>query len=85
MRSTRFTSCALAASLSLPIFAQGTSPTDSTSSTRSTGVAADPSMEDRMDGFNWGWLGLLGLVGLIGLRKQPDVHRTDATRAPGTR
>lgn len=82
MRSTRYMTCAiaLATTLSMPAFAQGTG-SGTSSATGSTGTSANTtSLRDNDRGFDWGWLGLIGLAGLMGLRKQPDVHRSDATR-----
>ena len=80
MRFIRYTACAiaLATSMAIPAFAQGTGTSSSSGATGTTGTVETRRDDDK--GFDWGWLGLLGLAGLMGLRKQPDVHRTDATR-----
>lgn len=89
MRSTHLKTCAiaLAAALSMPVFAQGTTGSgSSTGSTGATSTTADTTVRRDTDrGFDWGWLGLLGLAGLMGMRRQPDVHRVDATRTTAQR
>lgn len=81
MRSTSYTTCAvaLAASLSMPAFAQGTGTGTSPGSTATTAETTFRGDDD--GGFDLGWLGLLGLVGLVGLRRKPDVLRPDVGRA----
>jgi MYXO-CTERM domain-containing protein len=63
----------------LPLAAQSTSPSPSTSDmSRSTPMTTEMSRTTDMhddDDFNFGWLGLLGLAGLAGLgRKKHHVH-----------
>jgi MYXO-CTERM domain-containing protein len=62
----------------LPLAAQSTSPSPSTSDmSRSTPMTTEMSrttdMHDDSD-FNFGWLGLLGLAGLAGLGRKKHVH-----------
>jgi hypothetical protein len=82
---------ALAAALSLPCFAQSTTPSGTgTPSTTAgtTGGTTTSSMgrdDTRGDHGNWGWLGLLGLVGLMGLRRHGDAPRVDTTRTSAQR
>jgi MYXO-CTERM domain-containing protein len=91
MLSTRSTcAVALAAALSMPCFAQSTTPSGSgtaatTGTTSGTTTSSMNRDEDRGDHGKWGWLGLLGLVGLMGLRRQPDTHRVDTTRTSAQR
>jgi MYXO-CTERM domain-containing protein len=82
MRSIRLKTCAvaLAAALSVPAFAQGTSGTGTAGSTGTTTSADTTIRHETGRGFDWGWLGLLGLAGLLGRRRQPDVHRVDPAR-----
>jgi hypothetical protein len=89
MRSACLKTCvlALAAALSVPAIAQGTTGTTGGSSAAVGATTAAPDTTVRRDtdrGFDWGWLGLLGLAGLMGLRRQPDV-RVDTTRTTGQR
>jgi hypothetical protein len=84
MRSIHLKTCAiaLAAALSTPAFAQGSS-TGSTGATGTTSAGADTTVRRDTDrGFDWGWLGLLGLAGLMGLRKHPEPTRVDTMRSP---
>ena len=89
MRPTQLKACAvaIAAALSMPAFAQGTTGTgNSTGSTGAMTSSSDTSVRHDSDrAFDWGWLGLIGLVGLMGLRKQPDATRLGATRTSSQR
>jgi hypothetical protein len=84
MRSIHLKTCAiaLAAAVSMPTFAQGSS----TGATATTTAPADTTVRRDSDrGFDWGWLGLLGLAGLMGLRRQPDTTRADTMRPTAQR
>lgn len=91
MLSTRTTcAAALAAALSMPCFAQSTTPsgTGTTATPGSTGGTTTTTLnrsDDHGDRGNWGWLGLLGLAGLMGLRRHTDSPRVDTTRTSAQR
>jgi MYXO-CTERM domain-containing protein len=67
MKSIRFATRSLALAVclasALPLAAQTTSGSDTTSTS-----------SRRSSGFDWGWLGLVGLAGLLGTRRKNNVH-----------
>lgn len=80
---------ALGAACAMPVMAQDTSTTQSSSATTpaTTTMGAGPEDTRAMDTDNdrdLGWMGLLGLAGLLGLRRRHDRHDHVDTRRTGT-